>query len=59
MINIYQPQLGEEELQAIKRVFKSNWIGRGKLEQQFKDDIATNLRTETTDYGYTCVKEYW
>ena len=56
MINIYQPQLGEEELQAIKRVFKSNWIGRGKLEQQFKDDIATNLRTETTDYGYTCVK---
>ena len=30
MIQIYQPQLGKEELNAIKKIFKSNWIGKGK-----------------------------
>ena len=54
MINIYQPQLGKEELDAIKKVFKSNWIGKGKLEEQFKKSIATKLRFETAEYGYTC-----
>ena len=54
MINIYQPQLGKEELNAIKKVFKSNWIGKGKLEERFKKNIASQLRFDTAEYGYTC-----
>jgi transposase len=37
MINIFQPQLGNEELQAIDGVFKSNWIGKGKLTKEFEE----------------------
>ena len=35
MIQIYQPQLGKEELNAIKKIFKSNWIGKGKKNEEF------------------------
>ena len=37
MINIYQPSLGQEELDAIKKVFESNWLGKGKLTEEFVD----------------------
>jgi aminotransferase len=40
MINIFQPQLGNEELQAIDRVFKSNWVGKGKLTKEFEEKFA-------------------
>ena len=30
MINIYQPLLGKEELNAVKDVFDSNWLGYGR-----------------------------
>ena len=30
MINVYQPTLGKEELDALKDVFESNWLGKGK-----------------------------
>lgn len=55
MINIYQPELGHEELKAIKKVFKSNWIGKGKLEEQFKNDISLKLRADSYEWGYSCV----
>src|SRR3990167_4131692 len=35
MINVFQPSLGEEELSAIRDVFQSNWIGRGKITESF------------------------
>ena len=35
MIQIYQPQLGKEELKAIEKIFKSNWIGKGKVTEEF------------------------
>lgn len=40
MINVYQPQLGEEEVQAVREVFKSNWIGKGKKTQMFEEQFA-------------------
>lgn len=43
MINVYQPALGEEELEAIKKVFESNWLGKGKLTAQFETDFAQHL----------------
>ena len=30
MINVYQPTLGKEELDALEKVFESNWLGKGK-----------------------------
>lgn len=46
MINVFQPQLGEEELNAIKKVFKSNWLGKGKLTAQFEENFALHLGVE-------------
>lgn len=40
MINVFQPSLGEEELQEIKKVFESNWIGKGKQVSLFEENFA-------------------
>ena len=45
-INIYQPSLGKEELNAIKQVFDSNWLGKGPKTEQFKEDFAAKLVQE-------------
>lgn len=45
MINVMQPTLGKEELDAIKHVFDSNWIGRGKLVTDFENMYAEHLGT--------------
>ncbi len=46
MINVFQPQLGEDELNAIKKVFESNWLGKGKLTAQFEENFAKHLGTQ-------------
>lgn len=46
MINIYQPTLGKEELKAIKKVFKSNWLGKGPLTEEFNLKIASKLNVK-------------
>lgn len=43
MINVCQPQLGKEELSAIEKVFESNWLGKGKLTNQFENNFANHL----------------
>lgn len=43
MINVFQPSLGKEELEAIKQVFDSNWLGKGKLTSQFEQNFAAHL----------------
>jgi len=43
MINIFQPQLGKEELGAVEEVFKSNWIGKGNKTNQFESDFAAYM----------------
>ena len=43
MINVFQPQLGNEELKAIEKVFDSNWLGRGKITAQFEKDFSEYL----------------
>jgi len=45
MINVMQPTLGQEELDAIKDVFESNWIGKGKLVSDFEKMYAEHLET--------------
>ncbi len=45
MINVMQPSLGKEELEAIAEVFKSNWIGKGKQVSDFEKMYAEHLGT--------------
>ena len=40
MINVFQPELGKEELRAIKKVFESNWLGKGKITEQFEKEFS-------------------
>lgn len=40
MINVFQPSLGAEELARIKGVFESNWLGKGKLNDEFETSFA-------------------
>lgn len=43
MINVMQPTLGKEELERIKQVFESNWIGKGKLVNEFEAKFAEHV----------------
>lgn len=47
MINVFQPSLGKEELEAIENVFKSNWLGKGKLTKQFENNFAQHINCAT------------
>lgn len=43
MINVMQPTLGKEELDALEKTFASNWIGRGKKVAEFEEMYAKHL----------------
>ena len=45
MINVYQPTLDKEELDALKDVFESNWLGKGKRVAEFEEKYAEHLGT--------------
>lgn len=49
MINIFEPQLGQEELKAVKQVFDSKWIGKGKKTEEFEQAFADHLGVEPED----------
>lgn len=58
MINVFQPSLGEQELNAIKEVFKSNWIGRGKKVDEFEKKFAEYQGVEPWQMiATTCASE--
>ena len=39
-INVFQPQLGIEELNAVEKVFRRNWPGRGEECDNFESEFA-------------------
>ncbi len=45
MINVFQPSLGKEELDALEKVFESNWIGRGKRVIEFEEKYAEHIKS--------------
>lgn len=47
MINVYQPSLGQEELNRISEVFESNWIGKGQLVTDFENLYAEHIRVDS------------
>jgi dTDP-4-amino-4,6-dideoxygalactose transaminase len=40
MINVFQPSLGEAEVEAIREVFTSNWVGPGTRVRAFESMFA-------------------
>ena len=46
MINIFQPAVGQDELEAIGRVFESNWLGKGKLTDLLETEFAQHLKVD-------------
>lgn len=46
MINIFQPTLGKEELDAVGKVFESGWVGKGPLTTEFERSFADHLSTQ-------------
>ena len=43
MINLFQPSLGDDELEAIKNVFDSNWLGKGEFVKEFENKFGIKL----------------
>ncbi len=43
MIQLFQPQMADDELRAVKEVFASNWIGRGRKVEEFERKFAEHL----------------
>jgi len=50
MINLFQPQLGNEELSEISKVFNSNWIGKGQKVSEFEDKFAKSLKSSSKKF---------
>jgi dTDP-4-amino-4,6-dideoxygalactose transaminase len=46
MINVFHPSLGDQELNEIKKVFESNWLGRGSVVKEFEAKFAENLSAD-------------
>ncbi|MBR3051947.1 MAG: hypothetical protein IKN16_03465 [Selenomonadaceae bacterium] len=51
MINVFQPNLGKEELLAVEKVFASNWIGKGAKTKLFEEKFLEHLRENSINGG--------
>lgn len=40
MISLFKPSIGESELESLREVFKSGWIGLGPITEQFEKEFA-------------------
>lgn len=50
MINLFQPNLGEDELSLIKEVFISNWLGKGDKVKEFENKFAKSLSSNPESF---------
>jgi dTDP-4-amino-4,6-dideoxygalactose transaminase len=41
MINVFQPSMGDRELELIAEAFKSNWVGKGEFVRRFEEMFAS------------------
>ena len=48
MINLFQPNLGIEETEAITEVFASNWLGKGKKVSEFETNFGQSLKEDSS-----------
>lgn len=58
MINVMQPTLGREELEALEKTFASNWIGKGKKVAEFEEMYAKHIgSTKANVLSTNCCSE--
>lgn len=50
MINLFQPTLGEAEIEAIREVFISNWLGPGTRVQAFEQMFAKYIGRPASEF---------
>ena len=50
MINIFQPTLGQDELNELSKVFESNWVGKGEYVDRFEKLFAINLKANSENF---------
>src|SRR5262249_52034108 len=50
MINLFQPSLGEAEVEAIREVFTSNWLGPGSRVQAFEQMFAKYIGRPANEF---------
>jgi dTDP-4-amino-4,6-dideoxygalactose transaminase len=50
VINLFQPNLGEDELSLIKEVFISNWLGKGDKVKEFENKFAKSLSSNPESF---------
>lgn len=48
MLPVSKPSIGNEELQEIKKVFESNWLGMGSVVYEFESKIKEYLNAKNT-----------
>jgi len=53
MINLFQPNLGSEETEAITEVFASNWLGKGAKVSEFETNFAQSLNEDSSLFLFT------
>jgi len=53
MINVFQPCVGQEELQLIAEVLQTNWLGHGSVVQEFEAAFASQLKTDPGQFVST------
>lgn len=47
MINVFEPDLGDLEIEAVTETILSKWIGKGSKEKKFREDFAIYLNTSS------------
>ena len=48
MINVFQPSLGDEEVEALRQLFATNWLGKGPKTTEFEAAFAAHIGVEAT-----------
>lgn len=53
VIQLFSNSLGTEELAAIKKVYKSKWLGYGNISKKFEGEFASSVSSKYS-LGLTC-----
>jgi aminotransferase len=48
MINLFEPNVSQESLDLLKKVFQSKWLGRGEIVGEFERSLSELLRTDSS-----------
>ena len=53
MINVFEPQITESDIDTVNEILRSKWIGRGKVTGQLATDFSRVIKTSQTNITVT------